>query len=57
MRRALEEVLAQTAADELIVASQVFDHSARLRSYEIAMEAAAEVAVPFHQVDRATGGG
>ena len=36
----LEKVVAQTAADEIIVASQIFDHSARLRSYEIAMEAA-----------------
>jgi luciferase family oxidoreductase group 1 len=29
----------QTAADELIVASQIFDHAARLRSYEILMHA------------------
>src|SRR5436305_11209309 len=42
VRHGLEEVVAQTAADEIIVASQIFDHAARLRSYEIAMEAARE---------------
>ena len=40
VRQGLEEVVAQTAADEIIVASQIFDHAARLRSYEIAMQAA-----------------
>ena len=39
----LEQVVAQTAADEIIVASQIFDHAARLHSYEIAIAAAAEV--------------
>ena len=43
VRQGLEKVMAQTAADEIIVASQIFDHSARLRSYEIAAEAAAVV--------------
>ncbi|MFL5612855.1 MAG: LLM class flavin-dependent oxidoreductase [Gemmatimonadaceae bacterium] len=42
VRHGLEEVVAQTAADEIIVASQIFDHTARLRSYEIAMQAARE---------------
>ena len=46
VRRGLEQVVAQTAADEVIVATQVFDHAARLRSYEIAIRAAAEVAAP-----------
>jgi alkanesulfonate monooxygenase SsuD/methylene tetrahydromethanopterin reductase-like flavin-dependent oxidoreductase (luciferase family) len=41
VRRGLEQVVAQTGADEIIVASQIFDHAARLRSYEIAMQAAA----------------
>ena len=44
VRQGLEKVLAQTAADEIIVASQIFDHAARLRSYEIAIQAAAEAA-------------
>jgi luciferase family oxidoreductase group 1 len=41
VRQGLEKVVAQTAADEIIVASQIFDHAARLRSYEIAIGAAA----------------
>jgi luciferase family oxidoreductase group 1 len=35
LRRGLEAFVARTGADELIVATQVFDHAARLRSYEI----------------------
>ena len=35
VRQTLAHVIAQTGADELIVASQIFDHAARLRSYEI----------------------
>jgi alkanesulfonate monooxygenase SsuD/methylene tetrahydromethanopterin reductase-like flavin-dependent oxidoreductase (luciferase family) len=41
VRQGLQKVVAQTAADEVIVASQIFDHAARLRSYEIAIRAAA----------------
>jgi luciferase family oxidoreductase group 1 len=35
VRRGLRELVARTAADELMVAAQVFDHGARLRSFEI----------------------
>ena len=35
---ALKTFIEQTAADELIITSQIFDHSARLRSYEITAE-------------------
>jgi luciferase family oxidoreductase group 1 len=35
VRRGLEAFIARTGADELIVTSQIFDHEARLRSYEI----------------------
>jgi luciferase family oxidoreductase group 1 len=35
VREGLEGFLEQTGADELIVASAIYDHSARLRSYEI----------------------
>jgi luciferase family oxidoreductase group 1 len=35
VRRGVEEFVARTAADELIVASQIYDHAARLRSYEL----------------------
>jgi alkanesulfonate monooxygenase SsuD/methylene tetrahydromethanopterin reductase-like flavin-dependent oxidoreductase (luciferase family) len=33
--RGLESLIEETAADELIVASAIYDHVARLRSYEI----------------------
>jgi alkanesulfonate monooxygenase SsuD/methylene tetrahydromethanopterin reductase-like flavin-dependent oxidoreductase (luciferase family) len=33
--RGLSDFVQQTGADELIVASAIYDHSARLRSYEI----------------------
>ena len=35
VRTALEEFIARTQADELMITSQIFDHAARLRSYEI----------------------
>ena len=35
VRAQLQAFVRRTGADELIVASQIFDHSARLRSYEI----------------------
>ena len=35
VRRGIEAFVERTGADELIVTSQIFDHSARLRSYEI----------------------
>ena len=50
VRRGLQEVVAQTAADEVIVASQIFEHAARLRSYEISIRAAADVELSYHSV-------
>jgi len=38
VRADLARFVSQTGADELIIASQLFDHSARLRSYEIVAE-------------------
>jgi luciferase family oxidoreductase group 1 len=38
VRRGLEDFIAQTGADEVIVASAIYDHAARLRSYEILAE-------------------
>jgi alkanesulfonate monooxygenase SsuD/methylene tetrahydromethanopterin reductase-like flavin-dependent oxidoreductase (luciferase family) len=35
VRAALERIIAATQADELIVATAVFEHAARLRSYEL----------------------
>jgi luciferase family oxidoreductase group 1 len=38
VRRRLEELLDETGADEIIATAQIFDHAARLRSFEIAAE-------------------
>ncbi|WP_424767646.1 LLM class flavin-dependent oxidoreductase [Paenibacillus sp. sgz302251] len=38
VREKLASILEQTKADELIVASQLYDHAARLRSYELLAE-------------------
>jgi luciferase family oxidoreductase group 1 len=38
-RRQLDEFVARTRPDELIVTAQVYDHQARLRSYELLMDA------------------
>ena len=38
VRRGLEEFLARTQADELIVSGQIHDHAARLRSYALLAE-------------------
>jgi luciferase family oxidoreductase group 1 len=39
VRRQVAEFVERTGADELIVTSQIYDHEARLRSYELLMEA------------------
>jgi luciferase family oxidoreductase group 1 len=53
VRRALEAVVARTGADELMLSSQIYDHAARLRSYELAAgtPAAAQV-LAHHGADR-----
>ena len=45
VRAALDEFVRGTQADELIVVSQLFDHAARLRSYELA----ATLYQPLHE--------
>jgi alkanesulfonate monooxygenase SsuD/methylene tetrahydromethanopterin reductase-like flavin-dependent oxidoreductase (luciferase family) len=40
----LAAFIQQTGADELMIASQIYDHQARLRSYEILAEAHRELA-------------
>ena len=35
MRRGLEAFIARTGADELMVTAQIYDHQARLRSFEL----------------------
>jgi luciferase family oxidoreductase group 1 len=46
VRRGLQELVEKTGADELIMAGQIFDHKARLRSFEIAAQAARDVQIP-----------
>ena len=38
VRRGVEDFVSRTGADELIVTSQIYDHAARLRSYELLAE-------------------
>jgi luciferase family oxidoreductase group 1 len=44
VRRGLEAFVARTGADELMLASQIYDHGARLRCYELAAGIPAAVA-------------
>jgi len=39
VRQSLQAFIERTGADELMITSQIFDHQARLRSYEIAAQA------------------
>ena len=41
-RRQIEEFTARTRPDELIITAQIYDHSARLRSYQYLMEAVSQ---------------
>jgi luciferase family oxidoreductase group 1 len=43
IRRRFQEFLDQTHADEIIVTAQIYDHVARLRSFEIAAEIFREI--------------
>jgi alkanesulfonate monooxygenase SsuD/methylene tetrahydromethanopterin reductase-like flavin-dependent oxidoreductase (luciferase family) len=43
VRRRLHEIIAETGADEIMIAAQIFDHAARLRSFEIAAAVRAEM--------------
>jgi len=43
VRRALEAFIAKTGADELMITSQIYDHSERLRSFEITAKAREEL--------------
>ncbi len=43
VRQKLEAILEKTAADEIIATAQIYDHSARLRSFEIAAEVFQEI--------------
>jgi alkanesulfonate monooxygenase SsuD/methylene tetrahydromethanopterin reductase-like flavin-dependent oxidoreductase (luciferase family) len=41
VREGIEAFAGRTGADELMITSQIFDHQARLRSYEIVAQAMA----------------
>jgi alkanesulfonate monooxygenase SsuD/methylene tetrahydromethanopterin reductase-like flavin-dependent oxidoreductase (luciferase family) len=43
VRDGFAEFIAKTGADELIIASQIYDHQARVHSYEIAAGARADL--------------
>lgn len=45
VRRELERIVSETGADEVIATAQVYDHAARLRSFELTAQAFAEVGV------------
>ena len=38
MREELADFVTRTGADELMITSQIYEHAARLRSYEITAE-------------------
>ncbi|MBO9643400.1 MAG: LLM class flavin-dependent oxidoreductase [Pseudacidovorax sp.] len=46
VRAGLQDFIDRTGVQEVIVASGIYDHAARLRSYEIAAEAARELRLP-----------
>lgn len=43
IRAGMASFIEENGADELILVSSVYDHQARLRSYEITMEAAKSI--------------
>jgi alkanesulfonate monooxygenase SsuD/methylene tetrahydromethanopterin reductase-like flavin-dependent oxidoreductase (luciferase family) len=45
VRKWLAGFLAETRADELIIAGQIYDHAARLRSYELTADALRSVSL------------
>jgi luciferase family oxidoreductase group 1 len=53
VRRGLEAFIAETQADELILTAQIYDHAARLRSFEIAAEIHGSVATTRHAASMA----
>jgi luciferase family oxidoreductase group 1 len=46
VRQGLQAFIERTGADELMIACQMFDHAARLRSYEIASQVRTQLASP-----------
>ena len=50
VREWMEQFAAKTQADELIVAASIYDHAARLRSHELAAQAASGAKVSHAQL-------
>ena len=50
IERGLEAFIAETRADELMLTAQIYDHAARLRSFEIAAEIHQRIAARQHVV-------
>jgi len=50
IERGLEAFIAETRADELMLTAQIYDHAARLRSFEIAAEIHQRIAARQHAV-------
>jgi alkanesulfonate monooxygenase SsuD/methylene tetrahydromethanopterin reductase-like flavin-dependent oxidoreductase (luciferase family) len=46
VRAGLERFIAETAADELMVTAQIYDHQARLHSYRLVAEIRDELGAP-----------
>ena len=44
VRAGLKAIIADTGADELMLTAQIYDHAARLRSFEIAADARGRLA-------------
>ena len=53
VRRGLEAFIVETHADELMLTAQIYDHAARLCSFEIAAEMRDRIAVPRHATSMA----
>ncbi len=49
VRQGLQSVIDRTGADELMITSQIHDHSARLRSYEMTAEVRSSLAATVSQ--------
>jgi luciferase family oxidoreductase group 1 len=52
VRRGLEAVIAETEIDEVLVTAQIFDHAARLHSFELVAEVRQSLAVPAAALTR-----
>jgi luciferase family oxidoreductase group 1 len=56
VRRGLEEIVTRTDADELMLTSQIYEHEARVRSYELTAEVFAPAASSASKVQTAAPG-